>query len=80
MLMNIDFAAVLVVLTVLTGGIWLLDTLVLAPRRTRNLTVGDSNPAWSAAEKLPPCLEITLLTKLKVSLQMPFPLSIFGEI
>lgn len=53
MLMNIDFAAVLVVLTVLTGGIWLLDTLVLAPRRTRNLTVGDSNPAWSAAEKLP---------------------------
>lgn len=31
--MNIDFAAVLVVLTGLTGGIWLLDALVLAPRR-----------------------------------------------
>ena len=28
--MNIDFAAVLVALTVLTGGIWLLDALVLA--------------------------------------------------
>lgn len=31
--MNIDFAAVLVVLTGLTGSIWLLDALVLAPRR-----------------------------------------------
>jgi signal peptidase I len=31
--MNIDFSAVLVVLTVVTGGIWLLDLLVLAPRR-----------------------------------------------
>ncbi len=31
--MNIDFAAVLVLLTVLTGGIWLLDALVLLPRR-----------------------------------------------
>ena len=31
--MNIDFAAVLVLLTVLTGAIWLLDVLVLAPRR-----------------------------------------------
>ena len=33
--MNIDFAAVLVVLTGLTGGIWLLDALVWAPRRAR---------------------------------------------
>ena len=31
--MNIDFAAVLVLLTVLTGAVWLLDVLVLAPRR-----------------------------------------------
>ena len=31
--MNIDFAAVLVGLTLLTGGIWLLDALVLARRR-----------------------------------------------
>lgn len=36
--MNIDFAAVLVVLTVVTGGIWVLDNLVLAPRRARNGT------------------------------------------
>ncbi|MDQ5910940.1 MAG: Signal peptidase [Pseudomonadota bacterium] len=34
--MNIDFAAILVVLTVVTGGIWLLDSLVLEPRRIRN--------------------------------------------
>lgn len=39
--MNIDFAAVLVVLTGLTGGIWLLDALVLAPRRAR-IPVGDA--------------------------------------
>jgi len=31
--MNIDFSAVLVALTGVTGGIWLLDALVLAPRR-----------------------------------------------
>ena len=30
--MNIDFAAVLVVLTLLTGAVWLLDVLVLAPQ------------------------------------------------
>ncbi|CDI01859.1 leader peptidase (signal peptidase I) [Candidatus Competibacter denitrificans Run_A_D11] len=42
--MNIDFAAVLVALTILTGGIWLLDALVLAPRRTR-VNVGDSESA-----------------------------------
>ncbi len=34
--MNIDFAAVLVVLTVVTGGIWILDAWVLEPRRVRN--------------------------------------------
>jgi signal peptidase I len=34
--MNIDFAAVLVVLTVVTGGVWMLDALVLEPRRVRN--------------------------------------------
>lgn len=31
--MNIDFAAVLVLLTLVTGGIWALDIWVLAPRR-----------------------------------------------
>lgn len=31
--MNIDFSAVLVLLTVLTGAVWLLDVLILAPRR-----------------------------------------------
>ena len=34
--MNIDFAAVLVVLMMVTGGIWMLDALVLEPRRVRN--------------------------------------------
>lgn len=42
--MNIDFAAVLVALTVLTGGIWLWDTLVLAPRRARASVGGTENP------------------------------------
>lgn len=45
--MNIDFAAVLVVLTVVTGAIWMLDALVLEPRRARN----GSAPA--AIAKLP---------------------------
>ncbi|HAS52166.1 MAG TPA: signal peptidase I [Gammaproteobacteria bacterium] len=45
--MNIDFAAVLVVLTVVTGGIWLLDSLVLEPRRIQ----GNTAPAILA--KLP---------------------------
>jgi signal peptidase I len=49
--MNIDFAAVLVVLTGLTGGIWLLDALVLAPRR---VAVGNAGSRTSAAAiKLP---------------------------
>ena len=30
-----DFAAILVIAAVLTGGIWLLDALVLAPRRAQ---------------------------------------------
>ena len=33
--MNIDFAAILVVLTMITGAVWLLDILMLAPRRAR---------------------------------------------
>ncbi len=45
--MNIDFAAVLVVLTVVTGGVWMLDALVLEPRRVR----GGTTPA--VATKLP---------------------------
>ncbi len=45
--MNIDFAAVLVVLTVVTGGIWILDAWVLEPRRVR----GGATPA--VAIKLP---------------------------
>ena len=51
--MNIDFAAVLVVLTGLTGGIWLLDALVLAPRRARATVVGEMGAARAAAVKLP---------------------------
>lgn len=45
--MNIDFAAVLVVLTVVTGGIWMLDAWVLEPRRVRGET------ASAVAVKLP---------------------------
>lgn len=45
--MNIDFAAVLVVLAVVTGGIWILDAWVLEPRRVR----GGATPA--VAIKLP---------------------------
>lgn len=53
--MNIDFAAVLVALTVLTGGIWLWDTLVLAPRRARVSVGGAENVPQVpvAALKLP---------------------------
>jgi signal peptidase I len=51
--MNIDFAAVLVVLTGLTGGIWLLDTLVLAPRRARVPVAGETGTAPPVAVKLP---------------------------
>lgn len=51
--MNIDFATVLVVLTVLTGGIWLLDALVLAPRRARAVAVGGAAEAPSATIRLP---------------------------
>lgn len=49
--MNIDFAAVLVLLTGLTGGIWLLDSWVLAPRRIRNTPTGAASNATAA--KLP---------------------------
>jgi signal peptidase I len=51
--MNIDFAAILVVLTGLTGGIWLLDALVLAPRRARLPVAGDKGGPRSVAVKLP---------------------------
>ncbi len=43
--MNIDFAAVLVALTGLTGGIWLLDALVLAPRRAQGSVAGAATGA-----------------------------------
>ena len=50
--MNIDFAAVLVALTGLTGGVWLLDSLVLAPRRAAR--VSGAGKISSVAEiKLP---------------------------
>jgi signal peptidase I len=50
--MNIDFAAVLVLLTLLTGGVWLLDALVLAPRRVRP-TTGGAGEIPAVAAKLP---------------------------
>jgi signal peptidase I len=52
--MNIDFAAVLVVLTVVTGAIWLLDILMLAPRRARGVsTLGGAGQAQAVAARLP---------------------------
>ena len=51
--MNIDFAAVLVVLTGLTGGIWLLDALVLAPRRPRIPVEGETGAVGPVVVKLP---------------------------
>ena len=51
--MNIDFAAVLVVLTGLTGGIWLLDALVWAPRRARVPVAEETGTARPVAVKLP---------------------------
>ncbi len=51
--MNIDFAAVLVVLTLLTGGIWLLDALVLAPRRVRAGEATETAAAPSDSHALP---------------------------
>ena len=50
--MNIDFAAVLVALTGLTGGVWLLDTLVLAPRRAAAV-VNDAKAMPAATVRLP---------------------------
>jgi signal peptidase I len=38
--MQFDFAAVLVILALVTGGIWLLDLVVLAPRRARQFETG----------------------------------------
>lgn len=52
--MNIDFASVLVLLTALTGGIWLLDALVLAPRRARDAPpLAGAGAARSVVAKLP---------------------------
>ncbi|HQD57078.1 MAG TPA: signal peptidase I [Candidatus Competibacteraceae bacterium] len=51
--MNIDFAAVLVLLTGLTGGIWLLDALVLGPRRHRAATQDGAGSISAAAVRLP---------------------------
>ncbi len=50
--MNIDFAAVLVALTGLTGGVWLLDALVLAPRRAAAV-VNDAKAIPAATVRLP---------------------------
>lgn len=51
--MNIDFSTVLVILTALTGGIWLLDALALAPRRARAAMVGGAGETPPTAIKLP---------------------------
>ncbi|MFO1352107.1 MAG: signal peptidase I [Gammaproteobacteria bacterium] len=40
--MQVDFAVLLVIATLVTGFIWLLDALVLGPRRARSLHFGSS--------------------------------------
>lgn len=57
--MNIDFAAVLVVLTLLAGAVWLLDVLVLAPRRVRTVTASGARAAPPATGRLPWYVDIS---------------------
>ena len=38
--MNFDFAAFLVLLTFISGAVWLLDALLFAPGRKRKLAAG----------------------------------------
>ncbi|PIE83060.1 MAG: signal peptidase I [Candidatus Contendobacter odensis] len=51
--MNIDFAALLFGLTVLTGGIWLLDTWLFAPRRARLVSAGHAQAGQPTVAELP---------------------------
>ncbi len=48
--MQFDFAAILVILALVTGSIWLLDSMVLAPRRTRQQTGIRSGPTREASD------------------------------
>lgn len=43
--MNLDFPAFLVLASVVTGGIWLMDALLFAPRRRRRLREADRGSA-----------------------------------
>ena len=56
--MHFDFAALLVILTFLTGGIWMIDALLFAPRRRHALAgaggVSDTTPAPAPAERKEP--------------------------
>lgn len=54
--MQVDFAALLVIAAVVTGSIWVLDALVLAPRRARNLGIsrsGSGRGGFGVKAKLP---------------------------
>ncbi len=55
--MNMDFAAVMVTLTALSGGIWAFDALLLAPRRRRAaLAAGSGDTTASSGEIETPML------------------------
>ncbi len=48
--MNLDFAAILVLATFVTGGIWLFDAVVLAPRRRASVSVASDKRTLILAE------------------------------
>lgn len=77
---SINFSALLVLIAVVTGLVWLLDALLLAPRRRRAAaTAGVEPAAWSApghsrlrAELLPcgPCGGAAALVSVRA---LPYP-------
>lgn len=52
--MHFDFPTILVLATVLTGGIWLLDALLFAPKRRRLAAAGAAGEAPGAAPPVVP--------------------------
>lgn len=57
--MQFDFAAILVILALVTGSIWLLDVVVLAPRRARQFDTGGRVPLDGTSDKLPWLVDIS---------------------
>jgi signal peptidase I len=49
--MNIDFPLILVLITFITGGIWLVDAMLLAPKRKQNASGGYIDSGSDAGEE-----------------------------